>query len=87
MGNLLSQNKPTQTGGASSYMGLFYASGPVGGPGAISRATLSGIDNAPMFNPLSASATIPTLPSTGIVPNGAYLSNMTGGGSKKKPVH
>ncbi len=85
MGNNPSTSQSKQSGGSSSYVGLFYASGPVGGPGAISRATLSGINNAPMFNPLSATATIPTLPSTGIIPNGAYLAgNMTGGGKKRR---
>jgi hypothetical protein len=91
MGNLLSQNTTKQSGGASGYMGLFYASGPAGGSREISHATLRGINNAPMFNPLSATATIPTLPSTGIIPNGAYLASMpmTGGAvaaTQQKPV-
>ncbi len=68
-----------QTGGVSSYIGLFYSRGAVGGPAAISKVTLSGLNNSPMFNPLSSTAVIPTLPSTGIVPNGAYLAGMAGG--------
>jgi hypothetical protein len=68
-----------QTGGVSSYMGLFYSRGAVGGPAAISKFTLGGLNNSPMFNPLSSAAVIPTLPSTGIVPNGAYLAGMSGG--------
>lgn len=70
---------PAQVGGFSDYMNSFYASGAVGGPGAISRFTLKGINNAPMFNPLSATAVIPTLPSTGIVPSESYLAHMKGG--------
>jgi hypothetical protein len=77
---------PAQVGGFSDYMSSFYASGAVGGPGAISRFTLSGINNAPMFNPLSTTAVIPTLPSTGIVPSEAYLANMQGGAAKRRPV-
>jgi hypothetical protein len=77
MGNTSSH---TQKGGDSSaYSSVFYAQGAVGGPAAISRATLSGINNAPMFNPFNQNASIPTLPSTGIVPNGAYLMSMKGG--------
>jgi hypothetical protein len=68
-----------QLGGSSDYMSTFYAAGAIGGPAAVSRATLQGIDNAPMFNPLSAKAVIPTLPATGIVPSGLYFSSMTGG--------
>jgi hypothetical protein len=68
-----------QLGGSSDYISTFYAAGAVGGPAAVSRATLRGIDNAPMFNPLSAKAVIPTLPATGIVPSGLYFSSMTGG--------
>jgi hypothetical protein len=75
---------PAQVGGFSDYMSSFYASGAVGGPGAISRFTLSGINNAPMFNPLSSTAVIPTLPSTGIVPSEAYLANMKGGSAHMK---
>ena len=67
-----------QQGGSSDYASTFYAAGAVGGPAAVSRATLSGIDNAPMFNPLSAKAVIPTLPATGIVPSGLYFSSATG---------
>ncbi len=73
-----------QVGGVSDYMSSFYSSGAVGGPGSISRVTLSGINRAPMFNPLSSTAVIPTLPSTGIVPSEVYLANMTGGSAKTK---
>ena len=73
---------PAQVGGFSDFMSSFYASGAVGGPGAISRVTLSGINNAPMFNPLSSTAVVPTLPSTGIVPSEIYLANMKGGAAK-----
>jgi hypothetical protein len=77
---------PAQVGGFSDYMSSFYSSGAVGGPGAISRFTLSGINNAPMFNPLSSTAVVPTLPSTGIVPSEIYLANMKGGAAKRRPV-
>ena len=60
-------------------MNSFYARTAIGGPAAISRSTLQGINNAPMFKPMSPTAQIPTLPSTGIVPNGRVLA-MTGGG-------
>ncbi len=60
-------------------MSTFYGAGAIGGPAAVSRATLKGIDNAPMFNPLSSKAVIPTLPATGIVPTGLYFASMTGG--------
>lgn len=64
--------------GGSDFMHSFYSKAAVGGPAAISKATLAGIKNAPMFNPLSASATIPGN-STGIVPSGLYLASQTGG--------
>jgi len=75
--------KSAQIGGVSDFMGSFYAQGAVGGPGAITRATVSNINNAPMFQSLSDSAVIPTLPSTGIVPSEAYLAanSQLGGGS------
>jgi hypothetical protein len=72
MGNVTQKQKG---GDASGYSGLFYSRGVVGGPAAISRVTLGGINNAPMFNPFSPAAQIPTLPSVGIVPNGAYLAS------------
>lgn len=65
-----------QSGGQSLWMTSFYAQGVEGGNAALSRATLAGIDQSPMFNPLSDSARIATMPSTGIVPTGAYLANM-----------
>ncbi len=77
---------PAQVGGFSDYMSSFYSSGAVGGPATISRVTLNGINNAPMFNPLSSTAVIPTLPSTGIVPSEVYLANMTGGATKGKAL-
>ena len=74
--------KSAQIGGVSDFMGSFYAQGAVGGPGAITRATVSNINNAPMFQSLSDSAVIPTLPSTGIVPSEGYLAAaQIGGGS------
>jgi hypothetical protein len=72
---------PIQAGGASDFMSSFYAQGAVGGPGAISRTTAANINNAPMFNSLSASAVIPTLPSTGIVPSEVYLADAQIGGA------
>lgn len=67
-----------QTGG-SDFMHSFYAVAAEGGPAAISSATLAGLANAPMFNPLSAAATIPGN-STGIVPSALYLASQLGGG-------
>lgn len=64
--------------GGSDWMHSFHSSTAVGGPAAISAATLQGIGNAPMFNPLNASATVPGN-STGIVPSGLYLASQTGG--------
>ena len=65
-----------QTGGASSaFISSFYSNTVVGGPAEISRITLQGIDNAPMFHPLDYNAVVPTLPSTGIIPEGIVLSN------------
>ena len=84
--NGVRQTGGTQVGGLSDYMSSFYASGAMGGPGAISRFTLSGINNAPMFKPLSSTAVIPTLPSTGIVPSEVYLANMKGGAAKRRSV-
>jgi len=75
----LSTQKPRrdQSGGASSdFVGSFYANTVVGGPAAISAATLNGINTSPMFNPLNLTATFPTMPSTGIVPTGMVMSKM-----------
>lgn len=68
---------PKQIGG-SDFMHSFYASTAVGGPAAISKATLAGINQVPMFNPLSGNASIPGN-STGIVPSGLYLASQSGG--------
>lgn len=68
-----------QKGGSSAFMNSFYSNTAVGGPAAISKATLAGINDAPMFNPLSHSATVPGN-STGIIPSGLYLAvSQTGG--------
>ena len=75
----LSTQKPRrdQSGGASSdFLGSFYANTVVGGPAAISTFTLNGLSASPMFNPLSMTATFPTMPSTGIVPTGMVMSQM-----------
>lgn len=82
------RNKAQQKGGSSDFMHSFYANTAVGGPAAISQATLAGIDQSPMFNPLSATATIPGN-STGIVPSGLYLSSAAGqtGGSCGQRQH
>jgi hypothetical protein len=69
--------------GGSDFMHSFYASTVAGGPPAISKALLSGINQAPMFNPLSASAVVPGVVSTGIVPSGLYLASLAGGGGQK----
>jgi len=61
-------------GFGSQYMGDFYAQTAVGGPRAISYATLKYIDNSPMFNPLATDTVFPTT-STGIIPTGIYLAN------------
>ena len=66
--------------GGSDFMHSFYSSTVAGGPAAISKALLSGINQAPMFNPLSASAVVPGVVSTGIVPSGLYLASLAGGG-------
>jgi hypothetical protein len=68
-----------QKGGSSDFMHSFYSNTVVGGPAAISQATLAGINDAPMFNPLSDSATIPGV-SSGIVPTGLYLGSVQSGG-------
>jgi len=72
-------NAYKQKGGSSDFMHSFYSNTAVGGPAAISQATLAGINNAPMFNPLSSSATVPGV-STGIVPTGLYLASAQSGG-------
>ena len=72
---------PKQVGG-SDFMHSFYASTVAGGPAAISKALLSGINQAPMFNPLNAAAVVPGGVSTGIVPSGLYLASLVGGGQR-----
>jgi hypothetical protein len=62
-----------QTGGGSAFNTQFHASIVKGGNHEISRVTAANIDKAPMFNPFSKDAVIPTAPSTGIVPTGIYL--------------
>ena len=79
-----SRSQSMQGGSASDFLSSFYASSAVGGPAAISRATLSGLSNSPMFNPLSATSVIPT-GSLGIIPSGTYLASIGGGKSKKQP--
>lgn len=69
-----------QRGGDSQYLGSFYASTVQGGPAAISAATLAGINDAPMFHPLSTTATIPGV-SSGIVPSGLYLAGLGSAGA------
>ena len=81
--------KKQRGGAASDWVGSFYANTAVGGPAAISRATLEGIADAPMFNPLSGTATFPTN-STGIIPTGTYLAFASPtvaqvGGARRKP--
>jgi hypothetical protein len=74
------QQVHTQKGGAgSSFSGSFYAQTALGGPAEISRVTSDTINQAPMFHPLELSSTIPTLPSTGIVPVGIVLAQQVGG--------
>jgi hypothetical protein len=63
--------------GGSAFMQNFYASTVVGGPAAISHVLLQGINQAPMFQPLSTTAVVPgTVASSGIVPSGLYLAGM-----------
>lgn len=62
-------------GRGSQYVGDFYAQTAVGGPRAISYATLKYIDNSPMFNPLADNTVMPTTTS-GIIPTGLYLANV-----------
>lgn len=55
--------------GSSDYVQLFHAYGA--DPAQLSRFTLSNIDKAPMFHPLSANTIIPT-GTSGIIPTGSY---------------
>ena len=71
-----------QKAGSSDFMHSFHANTVIGGPAAISQATLAGINQAPMFNPLSHTATIPG--PTGIVPSGIYLATSQFGGNAKR---
>ena len=85
---IMSQRSRTQRGGSSDFLHSFYASTAAGGAQAISKATLTALPNTPMFNPLKSGTSIPGA-STGIVPNGAYLSQLpvqAGGGSKGVPI-
>jgi hypothetical protein len=63
-----------QNGGSSDFSQSFYAQTMKGGPAALSNYTLSRIENAPMFNPLSGNSVFPT-PSSGVVPNGLYFAH------------
>ena len=60
-------------GGSSDWSHSFHANTAIGGPAAISHHTLQHINQAPMFNPLSDNAIIPTQ-ATGITPNCLYLA-------------
>ena len=79
-----SRSRVNQSGGssASAWMPSFYATA-LQTP-SLSAATLAGINNAPVFNPMSSTAVFPT-PTSGIIPTGmAYgFSPMVGGSSKK----
>lgn len=77
------KNRKQKGGAASDYGSLFYANTAVGGPAAITKATLQYIDKAPMFHPLSKNVVIPT-GTTGIIPDGLYLAQVGAGGEKKK---
>ena len=70
------EQKGQKGGAASDFVGSFYANTVLGGVPAISSATLSGLETSPMFNPLNMSANFPTMPSTGIVPEGIVMSKM-----------
>ena len=70
----LAKGRQQRGGAGSDFTSSFYANTVVGGPAAISAATLQGIDNAPMFHPLDYNAVIPTLDSTGIVPSGLFMA-------------
>jgi hypothetical protein len=65
----------SQIGGGSDWAGSFYARTVEGGPAKLTEVTLSHITEAPMFNPLSDTAVIPT-EATGIVPTGLYLAEL-----------
>lgn len=62
----------TQSGGGSAWMQNFYANQVIGGNRAISRATLSVINQTPMFRPLQSKTLIPG--PNGIIPTGLYLA-------------
>lgn len=92
--SLLPSSPKEQRGGGSSFNAQFHASTVKGGVHEISRVTAANIANAPMFNPFSKEAVIPTV-STGIVPTGIYLleqhrskkqqaSSQTGGSVEEK---
>ena len=72
----MSKNKQKkQCGGSSDWMGSFYATTPVGGPGKLSRFTKGYINKAPLFNHTKGGM-FPT-GTSGIIPTGAYY--MSGG--------
>ncbi len=70
-----------QIGGISDFLHFNYARTAVGGPAAISNATLAVIENTPMFNPFQNNTVIPG--SSGIVPSGSYIA-IGGDGSSPK---
>lgn len=74
-----------QKGGGSDFAHSFYANTAIGGPAAISRATLQNIAKAPVFNPLSTNTVIPTI-ATGITPVGQYFAQSGGGQLSKLTV-
>jgi len=78
------KSKRNQTGGssASGWMPSFYATA-LQTP-SLNASTLAGINNAPVFNPMSSTAVFPT-PTSGIIPTGmAYgFAPMIGGNRKR----
>lgn len=70
------KSRQQKGGSAGTWGASFYANTAVGGPAAITKATLAHIDNAVMFKPFANGAVIPTGPSTGIIPTGQYLAGM-----------
>lgn len=60
--------------GASDYVNSYYAWGV--DPAQLTNATLSNINNSPMFNPLQSNTISPT-GTSGIIPTGAYYNSFT----------
>jgi hypothetical protein len=65
--------------GGSAWVHPAHSFTAVGGPAAISNATLEVINQAPMFNPLSDNTIIPG--PSGVVPSGLYLGAQSQGAS------